>query len=304
MPGLIPELIQPDIGFLGGVAPDLADILPSGDWEPLLPTFETQNKLGLESMACVSYSRLNCSETQANFYGKPLNLSDRALAWISGTTKQGNSYYNVDQAFRRSGTCPEPLWPWKVPMTWEEYYTAPPSDVQEEMKRLLDEWDVGMRVYVPMNVESLKEALKKGPLWACTNDHSFEIYRVDDKIHIYDTYLLEGDGKRHWLLSDITKLVSAYIVPFTPKANAPQPMIKLPPNSLVVVVDGHGERLMSVDGTKLYQDEAGKILTEIMARNAKEVDGVMMCGSFPEIHVKTEDIAGIPRVNLKNEPVS
>lgn len=316
MPGLIPELIQPDIGFLGGVAPDLADILPSGDWEPYLPTFETQNKLGLETMACVSYSRLNCSETQANFYGKPLNLSDRALAWISGTTKQGNTYYNVDQAFRRSGTCPEPIWPWNVPMTWNEYYTAPPSDVQEEMKRLLDEWDVGMRVYVPMNVESLKEALKKGPLWACTHDHSFEIYRVDDKIHIYDTYILEGDGKRHWPLSDITKLVSAYIVPFTPKANAPQPMIVLPPDCLVVIVNGRGGLYMNADGSKLYDDDAGKLKLVSDARNSVSCpeSTCTHCEpgkytphnkttSTPVVHLQEEDIAGIPRVNLKGQPV-
>jgi len=79
MPGLIPELIQPDIGFLGGVAPDLADILPSGDWESYLPTFETQNKLGLETMGCVSYSRLNCSETQANFMLRQGKIDDQTL---------------------------------------------------------------------------------------------------------------------------------------------------------------------------------------------------------------------------------
>jgi len=303
MPGLIPELIPPDTGFLGGVAPDLADILPSGDWEPYLPSLELQQKYKLETMGCVSFSRLNCSETQANFYGKPINFSDRALAWVSGTTKKGNTYSNVDYAFRTHGTCLEPVWPWNMEMDWDTYYQTPPSDVQSEMKKILSEWDIGMRTYVPITVESLKEALKKGPLWACTNDHSFEIYRVDDKIHIFDTYQLEGDGKRHWPLSDISRLVSAYIVPFTPKALVPPPMIKLPPNSLVVVVDGHGERLMNVDSTKLYQDDPGKILTEIMARNAKEVNGVMMCGTFPEIHVKTEDIKDLPRVNLKGQPV-
>ena len=125
----------------------------------------------------------------------------------------------------------------------------------------LDEWVIGLPVYVPTTIEGLKDALKKGPIWFCDKVHSMVIYRVDDQgIHIFDTYPLQGDGKRHWSLADVEKIEAAYLVPFTPKDVAPKPMVKLPANSLVVVVDGHGERLMNVDGTKLYQDDAGKIL--------------------------------------------
>lgn len=304
--GIIHEPIAPDTGFLGGVGGELPDILPSGDWEPYLPKFESQNKWDLETLNCVQYSRLNASEIQANFHGRPLNLSDRGLGWAAENTRAGNTYSKCDYWFRERGACAEEHWPWDKPMTWAEYYAQPPFDVIHEMGLLLDEWEIGMRVYVPNTVDGLRAALRKGPIWFCTRDHSMVIYRADDAgIHILDTYPLQGDGKRHWPLSDVSKIVSAYLVPFTPKHLAPEPMIELPKNSLIVVVDGHGERLMNVDGTKLYQDDAGKILTEVMARNAKQnADGVMMCGEFPEVHVRTSDIVDIPRVNLKGEPVN
>lgn len=315
--GLIPEPIAPNTGFLGAVAGDLPDILPSGDWEPYLPIFESQSRFGLETMNCVQCSRLNATEILSNFHGKPLNLSDRALGWAAGTTKNGNTYSNCDFWLRRRGVCAEPSWPWDQELSWDEYYIEPPQDVQDEMLALLDKWVFGQRVYVPSDVESLKAALKKGPLWFCTNDHSMVIYRVDDKgIHIFDTYPLQGDGKRHWTLSEASKIEAAYLVPFTPKEFTSKPMLKLPPNCLVAVVDGHGERLMNVDGTKLYQDDAGKIDLELEARNSKPCPEATCehcapgqyvahtkTSTIPVVHVKTEDIKNVPRVNLKNEPV-
>lgn len=298
--GFISESIAPYTGFLGGVGGELPDLLSDGNWEPYLPQFEKQNKLGLETLACVSFSRLNCCETQARFYGKNINLSDRSLAWASDTTRVGNTYSKVDFWLRQRGASDENCWPWVEPLSWEQYYTEPPNDIQNKMITLWSDWVLGMRVYVPITIEDLKKALKKGPLWFCTNDHSMMMYRVDDQIHIFDTYDQAGDGRKHMPLSYLSKIESAYIVPFTPKKLAPKPMINLPANSLVVVVDGLGERLMNTDGTKLYQDDAGKILLEVIARNAKpNAQGGEFSHDFPIIHLKTADIAGIPRYNLK-----
>jgi len=90
--GLILESISPDTGFLGGVGGELPDILPSGDWSPYLPMFESQHRFGLETLNCVQFSRLNACEIQANFYNKPVNFSDRGLGWASNNTKNGNTY--------------------------------------------------------------------------------------------------------------------------------------------------------------------------------------------------------------------
>jgi hypothetical protein len=81
-------------------------------------------------------------------------------------------------------------------------------------------------------------------------------------------------------------------------------MIKLPKNGLVVVVDGHGERYMNVDGSKLYLDEQGALEMELMARNAtpSDVDGISHANGYPVIHLKSADIValGLPVFNLKN----
>lgn len=302
--GVIHEPIQPNTGFFGGVAGELPILVADGNWESYLPVFETQNKNGLETMNCVQYSRLNACEIQANFYGKPVNFSDRGLGWASGCTPQGNTYSACTYWLQHRGACLDSLWPWTVENTWNEYYQEPPQAVQDAMSKLFDDWVIGLPVYVPTSVQALQEALKRGPIWFCNQGHSMVIYRVDTELHVFDSYANMGDGKRSFPLEYVNQIVSAYLVPFTPKEIAPKPMIKLPANSLVVVVDGHGERLMNVDGTKLYQDDAGKIGLEVQARNTKPgVNGTYFSAPYPIVHVTTKDIEGIPRVNLKGQPV-
>jgi len=56
---------------------------------------------------------------------------------------------------------------------------------------------------------------------------------------------------------------------------------------------------MNVDNTRLYKDDAGKLLAVLMARNSK--NGI--ASLFPVVHVRTADIADVPKVNLKNETI-
>ena len=302
--GLILESFVPHTGFFGGPGDDMPVVLPSGDWEPHLPVFETQQKFGLETLSCVSFSCLNVIETTAKFLGKNFDLSDRALAWASGTTHNGNTFSNVQIAIQRFGTCDELIWPFNVPMNWDTFYSTPPVIVQEAMKGLLKDWKIGSRVFVPLTLDSFKAALKKGPLWVCDDVHAFILYRIDDKIHEFDTYGQNGDGRKVRPLSFLNTLRAAFLLPVSLKPLTPPPMVNLPANSLVVVVDGHGERLMNIDGTKLYQDDPGLILTVVMERNAKyDAQGLLMCGQFPRVNVTTAEIASIPRFNLKNQPL-
>lgn len=297
--GLILEPIRPDTGFLGGVGGELPNINPSGDWEPYLPVFEEQKKFGLETMNCVQFSRLNVCETQAGFYNKPLNLSDRFLYWATGCTERGNTFSSCDFWFKNRGSCDEDVWPWTTPLTREQYGAIPPLDVQEQALTLLFDWDIGMLVWVGATLEAMRAALRKGPLWFCNSGHAMEIYRIDDAIRVFDTYQDGGNGRGEYPLSYVSEIVACFLAPFTPKNLIPAPMITLPPNSLVIVVD-NGERLMNVDGTKLYKDDAGKILLEVVARNAG-ADGSSR--PFPIVHVKAADVANVSRVNLKGEPV-
>ncbi len=292
--GVLHEL---HLGVLAGPAEELPIILPSGDWEPFLPEFERQQKLNLETMNCVQFSRLNVCEILARQLGKSLNLSDRFLYWASGCTAQGNYFSACDYGLRQHGCCAEPTWPWIEELTRDQYGKEPPADVKAEGLKLLEDWSFGMLHYVTPTIEAMKVALKKGPLWFCNETHAMVIYRIDDRIRIFDTYPDEGEGKGSFPLDYVSHLQAVYNAPFTPKKLAP-PMANLPNNSLVIVVD-NGERLMNVDGSKLYRDDAGKILLEVTARNSK--DG--KSAPYPIIHVKAADVASIPRVNLKGEPV-
>jgi hypothetical protein len=56
---------------------------------------------------------------------------------------------------------------------------------------------------------------------------------------------------------------------------------------------------MYVEGDHIYKDEAGKILLEVTARNAK--DGVSM--PFPVVRVLMKDIEHLTRINLKGNVV-
>ena len=296
--GLLPSPPQPQNGLLGGPGGELPVLSPSGDWEAFLPGFERQNKLGLETMNCVQFSRLNVCEAQANFYKKPLNLSDRFLYWATGCTERGNSYTSCDFWIKQRGACPEPTWPWEVAMDRAEYGKEPSADVQAEAKKLLDEWTFGMLVAVPITIEDMRRALTHRPIWFCTETHSMMIYRVDDMVRIFDTYPDSGEGRLDWTHEQaLAWIYAAYLAPFTPKHLTPTPMIQLPKNSLVIVADT-GERLMNIDGTKLYKDDAGKILLEVIARNAVGATSQ----NFPIVHLLAKDVADIPRVNLKGEP--
>src|SRR3990167_310740 len=83
---------------------------PDSWWGDSLPTFEAQNKLGLETMNCVQFSFLNVLETIARSYGKTLHLSDRFLSWAAGCTKNGNTYSKCIEGFQKRGVCNEDLW--------------------------------------------------------------------------------------------------------------------------------------------------------------------------------------------------
>lgn len=294
--GLILEPIQPYIGFLDGVGGELPDILPSGDWEPYLPVFEKQSKYGLETMNCVQFSRLNVCEIQAIFHGKPINKADRFMSWATGCTKNGNTFSGSDFGFRLRGCCDEQVWPWNEPLTWEQYNVQPPDDVIDAALKLHEEWNIGMLVWVPTTIEGMKKALKKGPLWVCNQGHAFVIYKIDDRIRVFDTYGDVEGGKGSFPLN-YPDLYAAFLAPFNPRV-LPPPTMQLPNNSLIIVVDT-GERLMNADGTKLFKDDAGKILLEVTARNASP-SGISQ--PYPIVHVKAADVASLQRVNLKGEP--
>ena len=100
---------RPTDYFLGAL--NETEINPSGDWENFLPIKEYQN-LGVETMACVTFSALNCLETLYNFkYKKEINWSDRFTAKMANTTHRGNWMTIVGDSIRHDGLVLEEDYP-------------------------------------------------------------------------------------------------------------------------------------------------------------------------------------------------
>lgn len=72
-----------------------------GDWGAFLGVYEPQSFPWGDTLACVSYSALNCVEIIAKYRTeKDYNFSDRFLAKVSGTTRSGNYLEKVAESIR------------------------------------------------------------------------------------------------------------------------------------------------------------------------------------------------------------
>ena len=199
------------------------------DWKKYLPDDEWQLGVYFDSMACVSFSACNCLEMiireqeesgllntdwlRANGYyknGKP-NLSDRFIAKMSGTTRQGNTFYNVGNTIRHFGLVPEDDWNYpreqRTPVfDWNDYYKDIPQHILDKGKEFLKHYEI---TYTFVPNYSLKEAIKIAPVqiavhaWNGVKDGVYQkttrginhaIVYVNDEIDIYDTY--DPFGKR------------------------------------------------------------------------------------------------------------
>src|SRR6185503_14551846 len=125
--------------FVGGVLPyEVRN--QSGNWTAWLPPGEWQKQL-VDTMACVTFSLLNCIETQEYFLtGKQINYSDRWIAMMSGTTPQGNYLGTVADTVRKYGLVKEESWPTPPNYTWASYYELPPQAKMAELKAEGVEW--------------------------------------------------------------------------------------------------------------------------------------------------------------------
>jgi len=164
--------------------------VPSNNWTPWLPKEEKQKKKQREdTKSCVTFSGLNCIETQLNWMidrgiieieamnflyqngyivdGK-VNFSDRYNAILSGTTDKGNYLTKVAKSFRRDGLIPESMLPYPEGITFEEYHGAEITDEMKEMgKKFLEHFAVQYEwVKFPQSKDgNIKENMRQAPLW-------------------------------------------------------------------------------------------------------------------------------------------
>ena len=180
-------------GRLGAVLP-FEERNPSGDWESVLPPEERQSNDGGDSMSCVTFAILNGIETQEKYQtGFFQEYSDRWIAKMSGTTREGNYLWKVAENIRKIGLVKEESYPKPpAPWTWGEYHKFIPADLQAKLEaegqEWLKKWDVKYES-VAFDKESLMKHLKMAPLTVVIPGHAILNFRTTAQIiHYFDQY--------------------------------------------------------------------------------------------------------------------
>lgn len=197
-------------------------ILPTGDWTSYLPTKEKQN-IGFETSSCVTFSLLNIIETQFNFFRQEklipddviqqlreldyfdendnLNFSDRFIAVLSNTTKNGNDCITVLETIRKYGLLPEKDLPFGGTSfeTYHDKSVITPA-MKAKAKMILGlfnfNYDWVFFSYGAVNQENIKQiekGLKKSPLQCgipYPAHHAVMFYQLDPDggRKYFDTY--------------------------------------------------------------------------------------------------------------------
>lgn len=309
--GLLEDLtLNPKDWRFGGISGATKTVLrEDGQYLDFLPTRELQHN-GFDSMACVSFSALNCLEMIHRVNGLPVNYSDRFLAKMSGTTPQGNYLTMVAETIRREGLVIEDLWPFSFGSdirTWEAFYADIPQEVRDRAKDWLTGWNYA---WERVGKNDLKDALRYGPV-------QVTVYAWPRPVN--GLYTDGGNTKRnhavalvgykegeYWTIFDhydktVKNLVWDYDFgthiqfSLTPKTIVPMP-ISIPNDTLVQEVEQSGTFGLYLNGKIILGDE-GKLLATWLLRNGGNVVGKVL-------PMKLADWQTIPKVDLKNNPIT
>jgi hypothetical protein len=209
---------------------------PDADWRRWSIDHERQNK-GMETMACVSFSAANAVETHMRRLGLDVNWSDRALAKMSGTTRDGNYLDRVADTVRKLGMVPEDEWPFKPDdMTWDQFYRDIPADVLADARGFTDRWDVSYEFCWDDSGIGINGALKYGPVQVALNGHAMLLLHTDPKTGVRTVRDHYSQPLRE--LPAGTKFLYGLLWHVRPKK--PMPSLKLVPNTLYQLTEPPG----------------------------------------------------------------
>lgn len=189
--GLILPVIHPEDYVQGGRIQLAGEALvPNGQWDSFLPEDELQAHW-VETQACATFGTLNCVEAlERRVYGAAHDWSDRWLAKLSGTTKQGNDPHQVAETLRKKGCVNQLDWPYdKYINTWELFYQDIPFEMEVQGQvQFRGSYDFGHQ-YVRTDPESMMQALCASPLGV----------DVDAWHKKGDVYVRKG-ASNHWVM--------------------------------------------------------------------------------------------------------
>lgn len=264
--------VKEDIRLTDYTADLVRGVLPyevrnaSGNYEPYLPPGEWQKSDDGDSMACVTFGELNGMETEEKRQtGKQFNYSDRWIAKMSDTTRDGNYLWKVADTIREYGLVLESSYPTPTSYTWNEYHADIPepllSELKAEGKAWLKKWDFKYE-FVDFSKASLIKHLKHGPIVVIIPGHLvLDFYTTEEIIHYFDSY-------EPWK-KETTQVRSAMKIVLTPREKA------LDPDTLLVNLKygDHGSQVLRLKralkrlgwGVRFPIDE-GDIYNDALAR--------------------------------------
>ncbi len=175
---------QRETDYIGGTLPYKINN-ESGDWTQWLPDPEWQVTTKIDTMACVSFSALNCLETLIHFHtGKKVNFSDRLTAYLSGTTIHGNFLFKVADSIRKDGLVLQEEWATTPDMDWDTYYAVPPIELINKAKNFLNEWIINYE-FIDFTKESLIKHLKQSPIQVVIPGHAIMLFTTTEQVYKY-----------------------------------------------------------------------------------------------------------------------
>lgn len=302
--GLINKPIDPQRWIYKSNSPLLGgELNPSADWEQYLPVVEYQNLFGFDTMACVTYSFLNCIETLWKFQGNSeRNFSDRFLATMSGTTHAGNTFDGVADGARRCGLVNESEYPHNAD-SWNEYYQVISEEILAIGKKFLKDYEIKVEYVRTYRLDDILESLKSSPLQVTVKYASGEGilnptgewnhavtcygYKMNEYWKIYDHYS-QTKKKYAWNyeFGAINKFTLQKIKPT---------FMTVQDNVLYQLVEGLGGFALGLDG-RLIIDDVAKILASWQVRNNGDTKGMTKA-------VRQADWDSVPHINLKGESI-
>lgn len=275
-------------------------LVSDGQWDDYLVAKELQNK-GTETMACVSFSALNCLEILLKKQTKTeYNFSDRFTAKMSGTTTHGNYLVNVANSLRHDGFIPETAYPYVN--GWSEYYKEMPPAKITLGKSIIQRWEVTYE-WVALNEEAFKEALKRGPIQITARyiqgpkdeifnptgrcNHAMIIYGYEEGKYwkVLDHYDYEGGHLKRYAWDYKFGAAMLYSIKYKKK-----PM-EVKDNYLYQLVEGNGGFALGLDNC-LIIDDTSKVLASFIVRNNGDIKD-------KTVSVKQGDWDSITHKNLK-----
>lgn len=289
---------------LGGLTPvDFKLSNPEGDWSYYLPVDEIQNRWGFDRLACVTFSLLNCIEILYKHQtGHEKNFSDRFIAKLSGTTRNGNYLDNVFDTVRKNGIIEEYLYPDDA-NSWDEYYKELPQELVDKAREFLKDQEI-YREWVRVDrKEDIFTALKSAPLQVTVRyaEGNSLLNPVGDHNHAVTIY--NAEKGHHWEIFDhYTQTRKRYAWDYEFGAVLKPTLIKktnklmtIQNNTLLQLVEGVGGFGLYLDG-QIIIDDTSKILASFVVRNDGDIKGKSRA-------ITLEDWLKFPHIDLKGNSI-